>query len=37
VFYFPPDAAHRPINRSEETARFLSMRTGEGGRTVLSE
>lgn len=37
VLYFPPGAPHRPVNRSDETARFLSMRTGEGGRTVLSE
>lgn len=35
VFFFPPDAVHRPFNDSEETARFASIRSGEGERTVL--
>lgn len=37
VFYFPPEAAHRPRNESDDPVQFLSMRTGEGGRTVLEE
>jgi len=35
VFFFPPGATHRPINDSDDRAVFLSMRTGEGERTVL--
>jgi len=37
VFYSPPDAPHRPRNESDDHVQFLSMRTGEGGRTILED
>ena len=34
VCYFPPGATHRPINRADAPARLLTVRAGEGERTV---
>lgn len=33
--FFPPGAAHRPFNDGDEPARFLTIRTGDGDRTVF--
>lgn len=34
TFFFPPGAPHQPFNDSGAPPRFLTMRTGEGERTV---
>lgn len=34
VCFFPPATTHRPVNRSDEAARLLTIRAGEGERTV---
>lgn len=37
VCFFPPGATHRPVNRSDEPARLVTIRAGEGERTVEDE